>query len=164
MRGRAGRRRAGATARASERAKTEFIEAAFSDAIAIYLLSLSVDFDYSELREREYPLLAPQALAERLRMIARAVSAECGLRVCGPLPARGLNCHSAGRCALFVRVPIIAPLKNSCDPGHTQSLMLSPTLALTRPGSGQAELCRNQSVRSASAEGLNEAGLSCGWR
>jgi hypothetical protein len=55
----------------SERAKTEFIEAAFSDAIAIYLLSLSIDFDYSELREREYPLLAPQALAERLRLIAR---------------------------------------------------------------------------------------------
>jgi hypothetical protein len=54
----------------SERAKTEFIEAAFSDAIAIYLLSLAVDFDYSELREREYPLLAAQALAERLRMVA----------------------------------------------------------------------------------------------
>lgn len=54
-----------------EKARTEFIEAAFSDAIAIYLLSLSVDFDYSELREREYPLLAPQALAERLRLVAR---------------------------------------------------------------------------------------------
>jgi hypothetical protein len=34
------------------------------------LLSLSVDFDYSELREREYPLLAPQALAARLRLVA----------------------------------------------------------------------------------------------
>ena len=54
-----------------EKAKTEFIEAAFSDAVAIYMLSLSVDFDYSELREREYPLLAPQALAERLRLVAR---------------------------------------------------------------------------------------------
>jgi hypothetical protein len=54
----------------SERAKGEYVEAAFSDAIAIYLLSLSLDFDYSELREREYPLLAPQALAERLRMVA----------------------------------------------------------------------------------------------
>lgn len=54
-----------------EKAKTEYIEAAFSDAIAIYLLSLSVDFDYSELREREYPLLAPQALADRLRLVAR---------------------------------------------------------------------------------------------
>jgi hypothetical protein len=57
--------------RIDEKARTEFIEAAFSDAIAIYLLSLSVDFDYSELREREYPLLAPQALAERLRLVAR---------------------------------------------------------------------------------------------
>jgi hypothetical protein len=57
--------------RIDEKAKTDFLEAAFSDAVAIYLLSLSVDFDYSELREREYPLLAPQALAERLRLVAR---------------------------------------------------------------------------------------------
>ena len=56
--------------RIDEKAKTDFLEAAFSDAVAIYLLSLSVDFDYSELREREYPLLAPQALADRLRLIA----------------------------------------------------------------------------------------------
>ena len=45
-------------------------ETAFSDAVAIYLLSLALDFDYSELRERDYPLLAPGALAERLRLIA----------------------------------------------------------------------------------------------
>jgi hypothetical protein len=56
--------------RVDEKAKTGFLEAAFSDAVAIYLLSLSVDFDYSELREREYPLLAPQALADRLRLVA----------------------------------------------------------------------------------------------
>jgi len=54
-----------------ERAKTAFLESAFSDAVAIYQLSLSVDFDYSELREREYPLLAPLALADRLRLVAR---------------------------------------------------------------------------------------------
>jgi hypothetical protein len=54
-----------------EKAKSSFLESAFSDAVAIYQLSLSVDFDYSELREREYPLLAPQALAERLRLVAR---------------------------------------------------------------------------------------------
>jgi hypothetical protein len=57
--------------RIDEKAKTEFLEAAFADAVAIYLLSLAVDFDYSELREREYPLLAPQSLAERLRLTAR---------------------------------------------------------------------------------------------
>ena len=57
--------------RIDEKAKTDYLEAAFSDAVAIYLLSLAVDFDYSELREREYPLLAPQALAERLRLVAR---------------------------------------------------------------------------------------------
>jgi len=54
-----------------EKARNSFLEAAFSDAVAIYQLSLSVDFDYSELREREYPLLAPQALADRLRLVAR---------------------------------------------------------------------------------------------
>jgi hypothetical protein len=54
-----------------EKAKSNFLESAFSDAVAIYQLSLSVDFDYSELREREYPLLAPQALADRLRLVAR---------------------------------------------------------------------------------------------
>jgi hypothetical protein len=54
-----------------EKAKTAFLESSFSDAVAIYQLSLAVDFDYSELREREYPLLAPLALAERLRLIAQ---------------------------------------------------------------------------------------------
>jgi hypothetical protein len=54
-----------------EKAKTDYLEAAFADAVAIYQLSLSVDFNYSELREREYPLLAPQPLAERLRLAAK---------------------------------------------------------------------------------------------
>lgn len=62
--------RVNGSARIDERAKGEFLEAAFSDALAIYLLSLALDFDYSELREREYPLLAPQALAERLSIVA----------------------------------------------------------------------------------------------
>lgn len=53
----------------AERAKSEYLAAAFSDAIAIYMQSLFLDFDYYELREREYPLLAPPALAERLRTI-----------------------------------------------------------------------------------------------
>ena len=35
----------------------------------MYLLSLALDFDYSELRAREYPLLAPAALAARLRLV-----------------------------------------------------------------------------------------------
>ena len=47
-----------------------FLESAFSDALAIYLLSLALDLDYSELRERDYPLLAPAPLAERLRLVA----------------------------------------------------------------------------------------------
>ena len=56
--------------RPDEKARGEFIESAFADAVAIYQLSLAVDFDYAELREREYPLLAPAPLAERLRLVA----------------------------------------------------------------------------------------------
>src|SRR5260370_627615 len=53
-----------------ERSRNIYIESAFSDALAIYMLSLAVDFDYHDLREREYPLLAAPALAERLRHVA----------------------------------------------------------------------------------------------
>ncbi|MGD0736250.1 MAG: hypothetical protein ABR976_13935 [Terracidiphilus sp.] len=53
-----------------ERSRTNYYEAAFSDALAVYMLSLAVDFDYHDLREREYPLLAAPALAERLRHVA----------------------------------------------------------------------------------------------
>ena len=54
----------------TERSKNEYFAAAFSDAIAIYMLSTFTDVDYYDLREREYPLLAPNALAERLRKVA----------------------------------------------------------------------------------------------
>jgi hypothetical protein len=53
-----------------EKARCIYEEAAFADALAIYMLSLHVDFDYHDLRERDYPLLAPAALAERLRAVA----------------------------------------------------------------------------------------------
>src|SRR5665213_879040 len=53
-----------------ERARNIYMESSFSDALAIYMLSLAVDFDYHDLREREYPLLAAPALAERLRHVA----------------------------------------------------------------------------------------------
>lgn len=56
--------------RVDEKAKSDYASAAFSDSIAIYLLSLYLDVDYYELREREYPLLTPSALAERLKKIA----------------------------------------------------------------------------------------------
>ena len=54
---------------AAEKAKNDYFAATFSDAIAIYMLALLLDVDYYELREREYPLLAPAALAERLRKV-----------------------------------------------------------------------------------------------
>lgn len=56
--------------RVDEKAKSDYLSAAFSDAIAIYLLSLCLDVDYYELRERDYPLLAPSALGERLKKVA----------------------------------------------------------------------------------------------
>jgi hypothetical protein len=61
-----------------ERARNGFFEAAFSDALAIYMLSLALDFDYHDLREREYPLLAAPALAERLRHVAGLFAANPG--------------------------------------------------------------------------------------
>ncbi|MBV8438066.1 MAG: hypothetical protein JOY95_11185 [Silvibacterium sp.] len=61
-----------------EKAKTAYFEAAFSDALAIYMLSLTIDFDYTDLREREYPLLAAPALAERLRHVAGLFPANAG--------------------------------------------------------------------------------------
>jgi hypothetical protein len=57
-------------ARIDEKAKTSFLEGAFSDILAIYMLSLTLDFNYADLRERHYPLLAAPALAERLREVA----------------------------------------------------------------------------------------------
>jgi hypothetical protein len=61
---------ASATSAIDEKEKAAYLEAAFSDAVAIYLLSLALDFDYSELREREYPLLTPAALGARLKLVA----------------------------------------------------------------------------------------------
>ena len=61
-----------------ERSRTTYFESAFSDALAVYMLSLAVDFDYHDLREREYPLLAAPALAERLRHVAAIFPANQG--------------------------------------------------------------------------------------
>jgi len=54
----------------AEKYKNEYLAASFADAISIYLLSLYLDVDYYDLRERDYPLLAPAPMAERLRKIA----------------------------------------------------------------------------------------------
>ncbi len=61
-----------------EKERKEYLESAFSDAVAIYLLSLALDFEYGELREREYPLLAPGALAARLKLVAELFPANVG--------------------------------------------------------------------------------------
>lgn len=53
----------------NEKPRNDFYETAYVDSIAIYLLSMFLDLDYADLREREYPLLAPAALAERLRCV-----------------------------------------------------------------------------------------------
>lgn len=62
----------------AEKHKNDYFAAAFSDAISIYLLSLYLDVDYYDLRERDYPLLAPAQLAERLRKIAELFPANPG--------------------------------------------------------------------------------------
>src|SRR5271163_1042984 len=62
----------------AERYKNEYFEATFADTISIYLLSLYLDVDYYDLRERDYPLLAPSALAERLRKVAELFPANAG--------------------------------------------------------------------------------------
>jgi len=62
----------------TEKYKNEFFAASFADAISIYLLALYLDVDYYDLRERDYPLLAPSAMAERLRKIAELFPANAG--------------------------------------------------------------------------------------
>ncbi len=62
----------------SEKYRNEFLAAAFADAISIYLLSLYLDVDYYDLRERDYPLLAPSGLAERLRKVAELFPPNAG--------------------------------------------------------------------------------------
>ncbi len=66
------------TAPEAEKARQEYFETTFADSIAIYLLSLYLDVDYYELRERDYPLLAPPALAERLRKVNELFPAPRG--------------------------------------------------------------------------------------
>jgi hypothetical protein len=62
----------------AEQARADYLETAFADAIAIYMLSTYIDVDYYDLREREYPLLAPAAMAERLRSVAELFPANPG--------------------------------------------------------------------------------------
>ena len=54
----------------AEKYKNEYLAASFADAISIYLLAVYLDVDYYDLRERDYPLLAPAPMAERLRKVA----------------------------------------------------------------------------------------------
>jgi len=62
----------------AEKYKNEYFAASFSDAISIYLLSLFIDVDYYDLRERDYPLLAPAQMAERLKKVAELFPANPG--------------------------------------------------------------------------------------
>jgi hypothetical protein len=62
----------------TEKYKNEYLAASFSDAISIYLLSLFIDVDYYDLRERDYPLLAPAQMAERLKKVAELFPANPG--------------------------------------------------------------------------------------
>ena len=52
----------------AEKHKNEYLAATFSDAISIYLLSVFIDVDYYDLRERDYPLLAPARMSMPVRV------------------------------------------------------------------------------------------------
>jgi hypothetical protein len=62
----------------AEKFKNEYLAASFADAISIYLLALYLDVDYYDLRERDYPLLAPTQMAERLKKVAELFPANPG--------------------------------------------------------------------------------------
>ncbi|MFZ1918842.1 MAG: hypothetical protein WAU58_14810 [Terriglobales bacterium] len=62
----------------AEKHKNEYLAASFADAISIYLLAIYLDVDYYDLRERDYPLLAPAPMAERLRKIAEIFPPNAG--------------------------------------------------------------------------------------
>ena len=62
----------------TEKYKNEYLAASFADAISIYLLSMFIDVDYYDLRERDYPLLAPSAMGERLRKVAELFPSNPG--------------------------------------------------------------------------------------
>ena len=65
--------------------------AAFADAIAVYTLTLYLDVDYAELRERDYPLLAPNALAERLRKMNELFPPNPGYEFRGVSPEKAVK-------------------------------------------------------------------------
>ena len=70
---------------------TAFYESAFSDSLAIYMLSLAVDFDYHDLREREYPLLRRPALSPSASAMSPPLPAQPRLRLPDPLPPQRLS-------------------------------------------------------------------------
>ena len=64
----------------NDKARKAYDEAAFADTLAIYLLSMYLDFDYADLREREYPLIAAPALADRLRAVQQLFPSNAGYK------------------------------------------------------------------------------------
>ncbi len=62
----------------AEKHRGDYTAAAFADSIAIYLLTMQLDVEYHDLRERDYTLLAPKPLADRLRKVAELFPPEPG--------------------------------------------------------------------------------------
>src|ERR1700758_827062 len=62
----------------AEKFKNEYLSSSFADAVSIYLLALYLDVDYYDLRERDYPLLAPAPMGERLRKVAEIFPPNTG--------------------------------------------------------------------------------------
>ena len=89
------RKLAAGTGAGTEKYKNEYFAATFADAISIYLLSLFIDVDYYDLRERDYPLLAPAQMAERLRKVAELFPANPGFEFAILLQAQNLVLRAA---------------------------------------------------------------------
>ena len=71
----------------SERYQNEYLEATLlRHDFHLSAVALS-RVDYYDLRERDYPLLAPSALAERLRRSSRVISTQHRIRIRHPLQA-----------------------------------------------------------------------------
>jgi len=91
-----------ASSRVDEKAKTSYIHAAFADALAIYLLSLTLDFDYVDLREREYPAAGFAGAGGTAARGSHAFSAERGISVPSALPPKVVPGRAGG--ALWPRL------------------------------------------------------------
>jgi len=57
--------------------KSSYFESTFADALAVYMLSLTIDFDYADLRERGVSTAGCSCAGGAVTACGGNVSAEC---------------------------------------------------------------------------------------